>query len=163
MSVSQLEVEYEGMADRHELYAKFGIAAEAAQLFETDLGTLLLCLKGLDNGWHIVPDGEAARELLEQIDSSTLGRLLHNLKQYIKIEGDLEKGFMSALAARNRLSHGFFERHNLKIQTEDGRIEMISDLDGLHSELFLAWRSASELLTIITEVVRRIGAGIPHN
>lgn len=50
MSGSQLEVEYEGMADRHELYAKYGIAAEAAQLFETELGTLLLGLRGLDEG-----------------------------------------------------------------------------------------------------------------
>lgn len=105
----------------------------------------------------------AAQEGLDQIDSSTLGRLLNNLKRYLKIEGDLEEGFMSALEARNRLSHGFFERHNFKIQTEDGRKEMISDLDGLHSKLFLAWRSASDLLTIITEVVRRGGEGVPHN
>lgn len=163
MNASQLELEYIGMADRHELYAKFGIAAEAAQLFETDLGTLLLCLKALDNDWHVVPDGDAAREVLDQIDGSTLGRLLHNLKRYIKIEGDLAEGFMSALAARNRLSHGFFERHNFNIQTELGRREMISDLDDLHSKLFLAWRSASGILTITSEVVRRGGAGIPQN
>ena len=61
MSGSQLALEYESMMDRHELYAKYGIAAEAAQLFETELGTLLLCLRALDNGWHLVPDGEAAR------------------------------------------------------------------------------------------------------
>ena len=160
MNASQLEVEYKGMEDRHELYAKFGIAAEAAQLFETDLGTLLLCLKALDNGWHLVPDGEAALEALNQIDGSTLGRMLHNLKRYIKIERDLDDVFMSALVARNQLSHGFFERHNFKIQTEYGRKEMISELEGLHRELYLAWRSASELLTIVTEVVRRGGERI---
>ncbi|QCI94527.1 hypothetical protein [Novosphingobium sp. EMRT-2] len=154
MSGSQLNVEYEGMADRHELYAKYGIAAEAAQLFETELGTLLLCLRALDEGWHIMPEGEAAREVLDTIDRSTLGRALNDLKRHITIEGDLEEGFSSALKARNQLMHGFFERHNFKIQTEDGRKEMIADLDSLHGELFVAWRAADKLVTIISAVVR---------
>jgi hypothetical protein len=162
MSGSQLEVEYKGMADRHELYAKYGIAAEAAQLFETELGTLLLCLRALDEGWHIVPDGEAAREVLDEIDRSTLGRLLHRLKRHIKIEGDLEESFSSALEARNRLMHGFYERHNFKIQTEDGRREMVADLDALHGELFAAWRTADKLTTIISAVVQHGAAGRPH-
>ena len=70
MSSSQLEIEFESMIDRHELYAKYGIAAEAAQLFETELGTLLLCVRGLENGWHIVPDGAEARKVLDAIDRS---------------------------------------------------------------------------------------------
>jgi len=65
MSGSQLAVEYESMADRRELYAKYGIAAEAAQLFETELGTLLLALRGLENDWHLVPDGAAAKAVLD--------------------------------------------------------------------------------------------------
>ena len=159
MGGSQLEVEYEGMANRHELYAKYGIAAEAAQLFETDLGTLLLCLRGLAEGWHVVPDGEAARDVLVSIDRSTLGRLLNDLKRHIKVEGDLEEGFMLGLTARNRLMHGFFERHNFKIQTEDGRREMIADLDRLHGELFAAWQTAHTLSTIISEAVRLSAEG----
>jgi len=154
MSGSQLEVEYEGMADRHELYAKYGIAAEAAQLFETELGTLLLCLRALENNWHIVSDGAAAREVLDTIDRSTLGRVLNDVKRYIRIEGDLEEGFSSALKARNRLMHGFFEKHNFKIQTDEGRRDMIADLDALHGELFAAWRAAAKLTTIISMVVQ---------
>jgi hypothetical protein len=42
------------------LYAKFGITAEAVQQFETELGTLLLLLRGIEKGWHIAPDGEQA-------------------------------------------------------------------------------------------------------
>lgn len=163
MSGSQLEVEYEGMAHRHELYAKYGIAAETAQLFETELGTLLLCLRALENGWHFVPDGEAAREVLNEIVRSTLGRLLHNLKRHIKIEGDLEVGFTSALEARNRLMHGFFERHNLKVQTEEGRQEMIADLEALHGELFTAWRAANKLTTVISAVARHGAESRPHS
>lgn len=141
------------MADRHELYAKYGIAAEAAQLFETELGTLLLGLQGLENDWHLLPDGAAALEVLENIDRSTLGRLLNDLKRYITIEGDLEECFASALKARNQLMHGFFERHNFGIQTEDGRKMMIADLDRLHDECFAAWRAAGKVTTIITTVL----------
>jgi hypothetical protein len=35
------------MASRDDLYCKFGVTAEAAQLFETELGTLLLAARGL--------------------------------------------------------------------------------------------------------------------
>ncbi len=97
MNASQLSAEYDGMADRHELYAKFGIAVEAAQLFETDLGTLLLCLHALDNNWHTIPDGEAAREKLESIDRSTLGRLVNDLRRHLQIDGSLEVTFTAGL------------------------------------------------------------------
>jgi hypothetical protein len=117
MSRSQLELEHEGMAARHELYAKYGIAAEAGQLFETELGTLLLCLRGLDEGWTILPDRDAAREVLDEIDRSTLGRLLHRLKRHLNIEGGLEESFSSTLEARNQLMHGFFQ--NPQFQDSD--------------------------------------------
>ncbi len=159
ISGSQLTVEYEGTADRHELYMKFGIAAEAAQLFETELGTLLLGLRALENDWHISPDGAAAREVLDSIDRSTLGRLLNDLRRHLRLDGGLEDLFSSGLKARNQLMHGFFERHNFKIQTQEGRAEMVADLDDLHGELFRAWRSAGKLATIIAEMVRQRGRG----
>ncbi len=150
MSSSQLEIEFEGMIDRHELYAKYGIAAEAAQLFETELGTLLLCVRGLENGWHIVPDEVKARKVLDAIDRSTLGRLLNSLKRHITIEESLEKCFLSGLQARNQLMHGFFEKHNFKIQSEDGRKEMIANLENLYGELFKAWQYAGKLTMSIS-------------
>jgi hypothetical protein len=161
MSGSQLTVEYEGMGGRHELYAKYGIAAEAAQLLETELGTLLLALRGLESDWYLVPDGVAAKAVLDTIDRSTLGRVLNDLKRHIAIEGDLEESFASALKSRNRLTHGFFERHNFKIQTEDGRRKMIAELDLLHAELFVAWQAAHKLTTIISAVVQHCAAGRP--
>ena len=153
MSSSQLEIEFESMIDRHELYAKYGIAAEAAQLFETELGTLLLCVRGLENGWHIVPDGAEARKVLDAIDRSTLGKVLNTLKRHIDINDDLEQCFSSALKARNRLMHGFFEKHNFKIQNKKGQREMITDLENIHGELFTAWQTAGGLTTIVSAVI----------
>lgn len=145
MKSSQLALEFNSMADRRELYAKFGLAAEAAQLFETELGTLLLALRGLEKNWHVTPDREAAQQVLDGIDRSTVGKLLKDLQRHIAIDGNLETLFYSALNARNRLMHGFFEKHNFKIQSEAGRTEMIDDLDDLHGEVFSAWQSASIL------------------
>src|SRR5690349_13038627 len=133
------------MATRDELYAKFGITAEAAQLFETELGTLVLSLRALQNGWHIVPDREKAGAVLEEVDRSTLGYLLNTLKTHTAFDDDLAGRFTAALKARNRLTHGFFERHNFKIQSDTGRDEMIADLEALHEELFQAWRIASAM------------------
>ncbi|TDH39226.1 hypothetical protein E2A64_09210 [Pseudohoeflea suaedae] len=153
MCRAQLEKEYEGMVERHELYAKFGITAEAAQLFETELGTLVLALEGLKNDWHTSPDPNTARKVLDRIDRSTLGRTLVDLRQYITFEANLEKCFSSALKSRNLLMHGFFERHSFKIQTDAGRREMIADLKNLHEELFVAWQAASKLTAILMAAI----------
>jgi hypothetical protein len=139
------------MATREELYAKFGITAEAAQLFETELGTLFLVLRGLKEDWHIMPDGEQAGKVLDQADQSTLGGLLGLVKKQANFGKDLESRLSSALKARNRLIHGFYERHNFKIQTSEGRDEMIADLEGLHQELFQAWQLAYAMTSTTTD------------
>jgi hypothetical protein len=141
------------MATREELYAKFGITAEAAQLFETELGTLLLQLRGMEKGWHIVPDGEQAKILFDQVEQSTLGNLLGRLKKHVRFDGDLEGQLSSALKARNQLIHGFYERHNFKIQTDEGRDEMIADLERLHTDLFQAWQRASAMTALMREIM----------
>lgn len=143
------------MASRDELYAKFGITAEAAQLFETELGTLLLCLQAQREGWHEAPNGTAARAFLDQIDRKTLGRLLADVKSHVRFEDGAEEFFTSALNARNRLTHGFFERQNFRIQTDDGRDKMVADLEELHTELFAAWQVASALSKAVADELRK--------
>lgn len=144
------------MATRDELYAKFGITAEAAQLFETELGTLLLSVNAIENGWHLTPDPMNARKALDQIEAHTLGRLLGVLKGKLAFDDHLAERFASALTARNRLNHGFYERHNFKIQTDEGRYVMIADLEELHEELFQVWRIASGLTSAMTNLVIKL-------
>jgi hypothetical protein len=141
------------LATRDELYAKFGVTAEAAQLFETELGTLLLCARGIEHGWHVEPDPDSARKLLDEIDRFTLGRLLGNIKKCVAVDEGLADRFASALKARNRLFHGFYEKHNFKIQTDEGRDAMIADLEVLHEELFSAWQVASAMTALSTAFV----------
>lgn len=141
------------MASRDELYAKFGITAEAAQLFETELGTLLLCAEASAQALHLVADTERATAILARVNRSTLGQLLKTVKTYVQFDDDLEGQFSSALAARNRLMHGFFERHNLKTQTDEGRDVMFDDLEALHEELFQAWQRASAMTSALSEAM----------
>lgn len=146
------------MATREALYAKFGITAEAAQLFETELGTLLLAAQGLRHGWAAKPDGKHARSVLDGINRSTLGGLITTLKKHVEFSDDLEERFASALQARNKLNHGFFERHNFRIQTEEGRDVMMADLEALHKELFNAWRLASAMTALAMQAIERAKA-----
>ena len=141
------------MATRDELYAKFGVTAEAAQLLETSLGTLSLCVTGLNSGWHITPNPPAARVALDRIDVSTLGQILAGVKGRVNFSEGLSGILNDGLLARNGLSHGFFERHNFSIQTDEGRDVMMADLEGLHDVLFTAWRHADAVAALAGEIL----------
>lgn len=144
------------MATRDELYTKFGITAGAAQLFETELGKLLLSISAIENGWYVKPDPVNARKELDQIEAHTLWRLLGVLKGKVPFDEHLAERFASALKARNRLNHGFFERHNFKIQTDEGRDVMIAYLEEPHEELFQVWRFASGLTAAMAELLTKL-------
>ena len=145
------------MASRDELYQKYGLTAEAAQLFETDFGSIMLAVNGLKHDWHIAPDRNEAQKLYEKMGKLTLGNLLRQTSKDVSFDDNTFWIFDAALDARNKLFHGFFERHNFKIQTDEGRDIMIADLDQLHDKLFNAWRIASAISAhilgrLITEV-----------
>ncbi len=63
--------------------------------------------------------------------------------------------------AGNALNHGFYERHNFEIQTDEGRDVMIADLEELHKELFQVWRIASGLTTAMAELVAKFRNDLP--
>jgi hypothetical protein len=144
------------LATRDELYAKFGITAEAAQLFEVELGSLLLCARAIEQGWNFKADPDKARKLLRDIDRSTLGNLLRSLKKCVGLDDELANRFASALQTRNRLFHRFYESHNFKIQTDEGRDVMMADLEAMHVELFNAWQIASGITATVTESLLKL-------
>ena len=142
------------MATRDQLYAKFGITAEAAQLFETDLGTMLLALEGQKQQWHLWPDPDHASQFYAQMNRQTLGQLLMSVKKHVEFDDELTTKFASALRARNLLNHGFFERHNYAIQTAEGRDAMLANLEELHTELFEAWQMAQKITELLVESLK---------
>jgi hypothetical protein len=130
------------MATREEVYAKFGLTAEAAQLFETELGTILLAREGEERGWHLKANPQEAAEFYEKLNRKTLGQVLTSLREYLDLEDQVAKSFELALKARNRLNHGFFERHNFAIYSEGGRDGMIDELETMHQQLVEAYEIA---------------------
>ena len=64
------------MTTCEQVYAKFGLTAEAAQLFETELGTILLAREGEERGWHVNANPEQAAEFYEKLSPSAFW-LLH--------------------------------------------------------------------------------------
>ena len=49
--------------------------------------------------------------------------------------------------------HGFYEKHNFKIFSEDGCDAMISDLENLHAKLTLGWQSALGVADVLTKFI----------
>ncbi len=62
------------MANLDDVYRKFGEAAEAAQLLETELGNILLAIEGSEKGLLERQDKELARNILNKnfIDKITV-------------------------------------------------------------------------------------------
>lgn len=141
------------MASIDDVYKKFGIAAEAAQLLETELSTLLLGIRGLEQGWHISPDPKAGQKVLAEIDSQTLGAVLKRLRETVQFDDQISEKLASALRARNRLMHGFYERHNFKMQADEGRDAVVADLEILHAKLFAAWQLAGVMSHLVVQAV----------
>jgi hypothetical protein len=131
------------MPTRDDIYRKFGEVSEAAQLVETELGTMLLFFGVVDEGL-ITPalevDGKRATELLGRIKRQTLGQLVTNTKRHTDALDKLEPMLSAARDERNRLSHHFYRQHNLRINTDAGRALMLDDLESIHDTLIEVYK-----------------------
>lgn len=91
-----------------DVYRKFGEAAEVAQLIETELGTLLLQVRGVDEGLLDKPNPARASDILDTINRYTLGQLIKNLNTTTQSLDGLDSLLTSAREERNRLFHTFY-------------------------------------------------------
>jgi hypothetical protein len=123
-----------------DVYLKFGFAAEAAQLIETELGTLLMMVRGGAAGLLETPDPERAADMLESINRQTLGQLLKSMNNHTQSLDALEDLLRRALEQRNRLFHTFYREHNFRRNSEEGRALMLEDLEAIHSALLDAYK-----------------------
>ena len=128
-----------------EVYRKFGEVAEAAQLLETELGTIQLCAEGVEHGLLAGDKGEFATEIYNKINKSTLGQLLVQLAKSAGFSGDLKLLLANALAARNQLFHSFYRKHNFRRNFDEGRAKMLEDLDRKHEMILEAYKAVMRL------------------
>ncbi|MES2160477.1 MAG: hypothetical protein V4476_04930 [Pseudomonadota bacterium] len=128
-----------------DVYRKFGEVSEAAQLLETQLGTMLLKHGCLEADLFTSPDPVKAAEIYKWINKVTLGQLIKRLGQRTSSIVHVEELLQNALAVRNRLAHSFYLRHNLRRNSEDGREIMLKDLESMHDELLEAYKAVMVL------------------
>lgn len=124
-----------------DVYKKFGFVAEAAQLLETQLGSLLLVHVGIEEKLISAPNPTRAAELYQKIDRHTLGQLITKLKAQDKGIAKLEDELGTALDERNRLFHSFYRQHNFRRNSDEGRQLMLDDLQSMHTTLLDAYKT----------------------
>ncbi|MCP3943239.1 MAG: hypothetical protein GY710_17370 [Desulfobacteraceae bacterium] len=124
-----------------DVYRKFGETSEAAQLLETQLGTMLIMNKCIEENIMENPNPEKASEIFKEINKYTLGRLIRKLSNNDDSISHLEELLSEALKIRNRLAHSFYLGHNLRRNSEDGRVIMLKDLQSVHDKLLEAYKA----------------------
>ncbi|WP_111640278.1 hypothetical protein [Marinimicrobium alkaliphilum] len=136
-----------------DVYCKFGFVAEAAQLLDTELGTLLIYEEAVSADLIDAPNSEIANSMYRKIDRYTLGRLIKNAKNKVASLDKLEDLLAAALTERNRLSHSFYREHNFRLgaEADDGRAIMLEDLDRMHEVILDAYKAAMLLSGIDLE------------
>ena len=139
------------MATLDEVYRKFGEASEAAQLLETELGTLLLKSKFTDAGLVESPDPTTATEIYWRVSKQTLGALIRNLGTTVDGIDETGRQLADALDSRNRLAHTFYLEHNNRRNSDSGRDAMLRDLESIHGDMLAAYKSVLRLSGIDLE------------
>ncbi|HLN31361.1 MAG TPA: hypothetical protein VK395_26710 [Gemmataceae bacterium] len=133
------------MPTLNDVYRKFGEVAEAAQLLETELGTILLSLRGLEHDLFGGDKGELATEIYNKINKSTLGQVLKQLAASAGFSGDFELLLANAVAERNHLFHSFYRKHNFRRNSDEGRTKMLGDLERKHETILDAYKAVMQL------------------
>jgi hypothetical protein len=133
------------MPNLNEVYRAFGFAAEAAQLLETELATLLIENRCGSPDLLTSSDAEQTIRIIEAVNQRTLGQLLKALKATTQSVADLESELSKALRERNRLFHSFFREHNFRRNSEEGRLVMIKDIESIHSTVFKSYKAVMRL------------------
>ena len=129
------------MPTLNDVYCKFGEASEAAQLLETELGTILFAVGAIDAGLLEQPDKARASDLLKFVNRQTLGQLLKTMNRSTDSLEHLEAVLERALTERNRLSHAFYREHNFRRNSEEGRTLMMKDFECIHETLIEAYKA----------------------
>jgi len=144
-----------------DVYLKFGEAAEAAQLIETELGTLLLLANSADAGLLTEPDSTKASDLYDKINRHTFGQLINNLNRTTEPIDAVYFELLTARDERNRLFHSFYRQHNFRRNSDEGRAVMLKDLESIHDKLLSAYKALALLSGIDIDALAELNLPLP--
>jgi hypothetical protein len=140
------------MTTLDEVYRKYGETAEAAQLLETELGTMLLLMRGAEEDLFAEPNAKRASDLYSTINRHTLGQILKALNKSQSLDA-LDSLLSSALRERNRLFHHFYRDHNFRRNSGEGRALMLKDMESIHDTLLNAYKAVMLLSGVDLEAL----------
>lgn len=145
------------MPTLEDVYGKFGFAAEAAQLLETQLGNTLLFHRAIEDDLIGGNNPERARVVWDSVNRQTLGQLLKSLNNRTQSLDRLNDLLLTALKERNRLFHSFYPSHNSRRNSEEGLLIMLLDLEGIHTALLDAYKAVLLLDGVDLDAVTELG------
>ncbi|MGR5150111.1 hypothetical protein ACQKP8_26645 [Photobacterium alginatilyticum] len=114
--------------DEREVFAFYGLASFNAQCAEKALVNFAMGYKLLDES---ALSQEQWLELYDGFNSKTYGRLLGHVKKRVDLPSELVEHLSKSLQKRNWLAHDFFFDYAVHLADEDGRKEMIKELQSL--------------------------------
>jgi hypothetical protein len=142
------------MPTLEDVYCKFGFAAEAAHVLETQLGNMLLLHRAIKEDLIGGNNPERARVVWDSVTRQTIGQLLKNLTNHSQSLDRLNDLLLTALKERNRLFHSFYTSHNFRKNSEEGRLIMLQDLEGIHTALLGASKALLLLKGIDLDAIK---------
>lgn len=128
-----------------DVYFKFGLTSEAAQLLEFELGTILFRSGAIKAGLFENPDSDKAGDLLKLVNRKTLGQLIRSVSGTNESLEQLQETLVLALKERNRLTHSFYREHNYRRNSEEGCGIMLKDLESIHDTILDAYKVVMRL------------------
>jgi hypothetical protein len=140
--------------DQYALYAECGMAAEKAQVLETEAGNVALSYVALFvNTDTISPDEtEMYRSVVDDVNRKTLGALLKHIKAQLNFDDTIVDVIDEGVKQRNYLTHHFFRKHNFALFSEDGRKVMVAEL----KEIQVSLDKAHAMLHVVSELLAKI-------
>lgn len=133
---------------RKEMFAWYGAAMYAAQLFEVELVILLLALKRLRDPESEPSDYESLDEMLSR---KTLGALLKELEKHCTLTQDFKQLLIGYRDQRNFLAHEFFYARASSMADREGVEKLIIELQNNERDL----RYADEICIKMSENTRK--------
>lgn len=132
---------------RKDMFAWYGAAMYAAQLFEVELVTLLLGLKRLR-----APDTKPQEydDLDKLLSRKTLGALLKELEKHCVISQEFKNMLTNYRDKRNFLAHEFFYARANDMKSRKGLEKLMQELQVVEQQL----RTADQITMKMSEDVR---------
>jgi len=117
------------------VFARFGMAAYNAQCVEAEIKNIFLALVRANN---TTLSADFLERCGDTLDKQTLGILIRDIRNVVSFDDRGAQSLKTALANRNSLMHGFFERHAIDLLIHEGRDVCIQELESYIESFIIA-------------------------